>query len=124
MPEAAIYALVWHFGDSFLTPTWQWKDSAGVAKNITGYLASLKVRDSAGLELLHLDSDTNGGLSIPTGTDGKVVPNATPALMAGGSITNVDGVYEYDVQVKSADGSIVKTLTRGAFRVDKEITDV
>ena len=124
MAEVADYPLVWHFGDTFSGLSWQWKDSAGATKNITGYTASLKVKTSAGTQVLYLDSSSQGGLSIPTGTDGKVVLNATPAQMASNG-TLVEGTsYEYDIQVKSSDGTIVQTFTKGKFRVDKQVTDV
>lgn len=122
MSEVVTYALAYHYGDSLTGITWQWKSSDGTAKNISGYVANLKVKAKDGTQVLSLSSPT-GGLSIPLGTDGKVVLNASPSIMTGGSL--VEGItYEYDIQVKSGDGSIVKTFTKGPFRVDKQITDV
>ena len=116
------YALTYHYGDSFSGITWEWRDSSNNPKDITGYLASLKVKDENGTEYLHLDSDSNGGLTV-VGASGQVVLNASPTLMTSGSL--VAGTnYEYDIQVKSSDGSIIQTLTKGPFRVDEEITDV
>ncbi len=122
MGEVSEYALVYHYGDNLTGITWQWKDSAGVDKNITGYGAALKVKTSDGTEVLSLSSPSNG-LTIPVGTDGKVVLDVTPALMTAGSLIEGE-TYEYDVQVKSGDGTIVQTLTKGPFRVDKQVTDV
>ena len=124
MSEVKEYPLVYHFGDSFDGITWQWKGSDGNAKDITGYLASLKVRNEDGDVVLHLDSDAQGGLSIPVGTDGKVVLSASPTVMASGALVDEAVTHEYDIQVKSSDGSIVKTLTKGPFRIDKQVTDV
>ena len=122
MTEVAEVALVYHYGDTFSGKSWQWKGSDGVDKDITGYLASMKVRTDEGAEVLSLSSPS-GGLTIPTGTDGKVVLNVTPAIMTAGQL--VEGVtYVYDIQVKSPDGTIVKTLTKGPFRVDTQVTDV
>lgn len=124
MAEVRDYPLVYHYGDSFDGISWQWKDSAGQAKDLTGYLASLKVKDAEDeSEKLHLDSSGQGGLSIPTPANGTVVLNASPTLMKSGSLVEGES-YLYDIQVKSSDGSIVKTLTKGVFRVDKQQTDV
>jgi hypothetical protein len=123
MAEVPEYALVYHYGDSFDGITWQWKDSAGIAKDISTYTADLKVKTDSGTEVLHLTSSPASGLSIPVGTDGKVVLSVSPTIMMAGTL--VEGTtYEYDVQVKSSDGSIIKTLTKGPFRVDKQVTDV
>lgn len=124
MAEVAEYAIVYHYGDTFDDPTSvQWKDSAGVAKDLTGYTADMKVKTAAGVEVLHLNTGTGGGLTIPTPANGTVVVNATPAVMTAGDL--VEGTtYLYDFQVKSADGTIVKTLIKGDFRVDAQITDV
>ena len=118
--EAPTYPMVYHYGDSFDGVTWEWRDSDGNTKSLTGYLASLKVKTEGGTEVLHLDSDAQGGLSIVSDV---VVLSASPTLMTAGDLVQ-DQTYLYDIQVKSSDGSIVKTLSKGPFRVDKEITDV
>lgn len=116
------YAFQYVYGDSF-TFTVTWNDSSGTARDITGYTADMKVRDrSSGAELLALS--IGSGLSIATGTDGKVTCSATPTIMKAGSLTNVDTIHDYDLQVRSSDGSILRTLLRGDFQVLKEFTDV
>lgn len=121
---AATYNIVYHYGDSLDGLSAQWLDSAGDAKDITGYLASMMAKDKITKDtVLQLDSDSLGGLQIIVGTDGTVTVNASPTLMRNQELE--EGVtYEYDLQVRSSDGSIVKTLIKGDFQVDNNVTDV
>ena len=120
---AAKHSFVYVFGDSFDIPGIVYQTSAGVAKDITGYTADMKIRSKAdGAELLHLF--IGNGLSIPTPTDGTTVIAATPTVMKAGSLVNEDVIHDYDLQIRSSDGSILVTLIKGDFVVEKEATDV
>jgi len=121
VPEVPDYPLAYHYGDTFSAPSWQWLDAAGAAQNITGYTASMKVKTDDGTEVLHLNT-ADGTLTIPTGTDGKVIPAATSVQMLAGSLQEEEA-YEYDIKVFGPAGEPVKTLTKGVFRVDKRVTD-
>ncbi len=118
---AAKYAFNWVFGDSF-DQTIVWKPG-GVIKDITGYTVDMKIRDAATNEtLLHLS--LSNGISIPLPLTGAIVIAATPTIMKNGSLVNKDVVHNYDLQIRSSDGSDLRTLLRGAVVVEKEYTDV
>jgi len=120
---AAAHAFRWTYGDSFdFTLTWS---PGGSPQDLTGYTVDMKVRNRATeVELLHLDTDTGGGLSIPTPANGQVVCAASPTVMLGGKLTNESKIHDFDLQVRSSDGSIIRTLIAGDFQVEKEVTDV
>lgn len=123
MPRVREKTLVYHYGDSWNSLAIVWKDSAGNPKDLTNYLASMHVRDETTDTLvLHLDSDVEGGLVV-TPAEGKVSTSATPTKMMGGSLVQGQ-TYDYDIQVKSQDGSIIRTLLKGKFVVDEEQTNV
>ncbi len=121
MPAAPVYALVHQFGDSFEGVAFVWRDSSGAPKPITGWLASMMVRDVDGVLLLHLDSDSQGGLQVD-GPNGGVLISASAAKMKSGKLA--PGNHFYDLQVKSPDALTVQTLVRGDFRCDSEVTNV
>lgn len=119
---AAEHAFKWVYGDDF-SFTVTWNDASGDPQDLTGYTANMKVRNAAtGAEMLHLY--VGSGLSIPTPANGQIVCAATPTLMKAGSLVNAEAVHDYDLQARSSDGSILRTLIRGAFQVQKEYTDV
>ena len=119
--EVAVYPIVYHYGDTFDGLSVQWKDSAGVANDLTGFVASMKVKNEDGTALLSLSSPSIG-MTIPTPANGTVVINAVPSLMIGSDLVEGE-TYEYDLQVKNAAGTVIKTLIKGPFRVDKQVTD-
>lgn len=124
MLEVPTLPLVYHYEDSFVGVEWQWTEDDDTPKSIAGYLASLMVRDADEVLVLHLDSDAQGGLQIPDGgLTGKVLANASPTKMTSGALVEGQS-YSYDLQVKSSDGSIRHTFTKGPFRVDRQVTDV
>lgn len=117
--------LDYYDGDSFSGVEVIWQDADGEPIDLTDFLASLQVKDSDGVEVLHLDSDESdgeGGLEIEA-EDGKVVVNANAQQMASGSLVAGE-IYNYDIQVKSEDGSTVRTLMFGKFSVHEQVTEV
>ena len=120
---AAKHSFNYVFGDSFDVPGIVWQTDAGVAKDLTGYTTDMKIRSRVnGAELLHLS--IGNGLSIPTPTNGTIVIAASPTIMKAGSLVNEDVIHDFDLQIRSSDGSILVTLIKGDFAVDKEVTDV
>jgi hypothetical protein len=120
---AGSHAFKWTYGDSLsFTVTWS---PGGTPQDLTGYTVDMKVRDkTSDEELLHLYSDTNGlSVSSPE-TDGKIVCSATPSMMKADGLINANVVHWYDLQVRSSDGSVIRTLIAGDFQVEKEATDV
>lgn len=110
------------YGDSFSGVSVVWKDANGTPINLTGYLASLQVRDENDVLVLHLDSAGQTGLTIDA-LNGKVSISATAPKMVGGTL--VQGtVYDYDLQVKSGDGNTIRTLLYGKFVVHEQATEV
>lgn len=120
---AAKHAFVYTYGDSFDVSGIVWQTSAGVANDLTGYTVDMKIRNKAtDAELLHLS--LGSGFSVPTPSDGTIVVAASPTIMKGGSLINDDVIHYYDLQVRSSDGSISRTLLMGDFVVQKQSTDV
>lgn len=122
--EVKLFPIVYHYGDTFEGLTVQWIADDGNPHDLTNYRTDMKIRDKVtGDTVLHLSSDTGEGLTIPDPTDGTVIVNGFPSIMTSGSLVQGES-YKYDLQVKSQDGSVVKTLIKGEFRVDPEQTDV
>lgn len=112
------YLLVYHYGDSFDDYKVIWKDAAGAAIDLSGYSAKFQVRDSAGVLVLELTSGAGLTISAAAGT---ITFDATPVMMTQSPSALVqDQKYKYDLQVST--GSAVKTLIKGDFWVDKQIT--
>lgn len=120
MPRVKTVTLYWHYGDTFDDLRVTWVDEDNLPINLTGYTATMKIKETpGGTAKLTLSSPT-GGISIPTPANGQIVFGATPTQMTAGTL--VAGIsYLYDLQVAS--GSDKKTLLRGSFIVDQEITD-
>lgn len=90
----------------------QWKDSAGVAVDLTGYTAELTIRDSSGTII----GETGSGITatITTGSglvEFTITDNAAAALPA--------GTHRYDIWVVSS-GGIDYPLLYGSFAVIPE----
>jgi len=114
--------LDYYAGDSLSGIEVVWEDSQGVPIDLTDYLASLQVKDSSGTILLHLDSDTETGLTIDE-ENGKVIVNATATKMAEADF-EPGSIYDYDIQVKSDNEETIRTLMFGKFVVHEQITQV
>jgi hypothetical protein len=114
--------LYYHYGDSWTDYAVVWKDSAGNPVNITGYTSALSIRDRTDdTEVLKLTQAADDGITL-TGASGKVELSATPTKMTSGDLEEGER-YNYDWQVKSADGSVKKTLLKGEVWVDEEQAD-
>lgn len=94
-----------------------WKDSAGVAVNLTGYTAKMQVRQSAASETVLLElSNTNGMLTITplTGTVTMVFSASTTA--------DIDWKRgKYDLEMTAVDGTVTRLL-EGEITVSREVT--
>lgn len=113
---AAQYDFEIEQGATLLKPI-VWKDSAGVAVNLTGYAAKMQVRQSASSPDVLLElSNTNGKLTITplTGTVTMVFSATTTA-----AIDWKRG--KYDLELTSADGTVTRLL-EGEITVSREIT--
>lgn len=94
-----------------------WKDENGVANDLTGYSARMKVKEST--------ADTVAVLSLVSPTDivlggvaGTVVITVDDVTMAGVE----ENTYVYDLELVSG-GGIVTRLIGGKFQVIAEVTD-
>lgn len=103
-------------GDSLNGLVFVWKNSSGVAKDLTGYTARLTIKNSSGTQLLQL---TNGSGLVLTGSEGKVEVEATPVQMAGA----VEGEHVWDLELTSSDLTIKRTIVGGRFVVSDGVTD-
>lgn len=121
MARVKIAHLVYHYGDSFDDYQVIWQDAAGVPINLAGYTATLRIRPTeshTGTLLLELTS-SGQGLSI-NASQGLVDFVATPTKMKSGTLVGGNR-YFYDLQVASP--AETKTLIKGQFWVDPEVTD-
>lgn len=113
--------LQYYYGDTFDDYVVTWKDNSGVAINLTGYTATMKIKTAAGgSTLLTLDSGVGNGLLIDA-PNGKITFFASPAKMKSGTLVGGQ-VYYYDLQVSNTGDADVKTLLEGEFWVKAEIT--
>lgn len=113
---AANYDFEIEQGATLLKPI-VWKDSAGVAVNLTGYTAKMQVRKSASSPDVLLEMSTTNGkiqLTPATGTITLVFSATTTA-----DISWTRG--KYDLELTSADGTVTR-LIEGEISVSREIT--
>ena len=123
MTRVLIEDLIYHYGDSFDDLIVVWQDASGVPISLSGYTATMRIRTApatTGTFLLELTSAVSGGLTIDA-PNGKITFAATPTKMKSGSLVQSQS-YFYDLQVSN--GSETKTLLKGKFWVDPEVTDV
>jgi hypothetical protein len=94
-----------------------YKDSAGVAINLTGYTAAMQLRSEpeSTTTALSLSSPSSG--IVITGATGLIAVHATAAQT--GAI--VEGIYYYDLEITSA-SSIVTRLIQGQITVSPQVT--
>lgn len=115
MAEVPTYPIVHQQGDSLIGISWQWKGVDGQPKDLTGYSASLKVfGEDDESPVLEFTDAVGEGLTLD-GPNGKVTLAASPSIITG---LSSETKYRYTIVVTSSDVSIVKTLTKGDFRVD------
>ena len=94
-----------------------YKDSAGVAINLTGYTAALQLRSepSDATAVLSLSSPSSG-IAI-TGATGLIAVHATAVQTA----AIQEGIYYYDLEITSGAG-IVTRLIQGQIVVSPQVT--
>lgn len=113
---AATYDFEIEQGSTLIKPI-VWKDSSGVAINLTGYTAKMQVRQSVSSTDILLElSTTNGKIAITpsTGTVTLIFNADTTAAIAWKR-------GKYDLELTSA-GGIVTRLIEGQITVSPEIT--
>ena len=113
---AAQYDFEIEQGATLLKPI-VWRDSAGVAVNLTGYTAKMQVRKSASSDEVLLEMSTVNGkiqLTPATGTVTLVFSAATTAALDWRR-------GKYDLELTSADGTVTR-LIEGEITVSREIT--
>jgi hypothetical protein len=96
--------------------TFVYKDSAGVAIDLTGYTAAMMVRDTYADTTTDLSLTSSSGITITplTGTlQVRATATQTAAIAAGS--------YVYDLEITSA-GSIKTRLVQGKITVSPEVT--
>lgn len=98
--------------------TMTYKDSAGVAINLTGYTARMKIRPAVGgAELVSLtDGGAANGITLG-GAAGTIRIQRTAALTAAYTFTR----GKYDLEIVSGAG-VVTRLVEGNVQVLQEIT--
>jgi hypothetical protein len=101
--------------DWFVTVVY--KDSAGVAINLTGYTAALQIRDTYADSTTDLSlTSPSGGITI-TGATGTIAIRATAAQTAAIAAGN----YVYDLEITSV-GGIVTRLIQGKISLSPQVT--
>tara|TARA_R110002111_G_scaffold175778_3_gene241340 strand:+ start:353 stop:712 length:360 start_codon:yes stop_codon:yes gene_type:complete len=100
-------------GDTF-SLEFTFKDSAGVAINLTGYTWKMDVKetDTSSGDIIADSSFTYSGTAA-----GLLTVTATAATMAG----VIGGLYVYDLQ--STTGGAVKTWIYGLFTINEDISE-
>ena len=113
---AASYDFQIEQGATLLKPI-VWKDSAGVAVNLTGYSAKMQIRQSASSTDVLLELSTaNSRISI-TALTGTITLIFSAAVTA--AIDWSRG--RYDLELTSSDGTVTR-LIEGQISVSKEVT--
>lgn len=114
--------LYYHYSDTFDDYQVIWKDGSGTPLNLTGYTATLRIKNTAGgTTALELNSSGGNGLVI-TPAAGLIDFQASSSKMKSGTLApNTKYVYDLQVALGTSD---IKTLIKGDFIVDAEITDV
>lgn len=90
----------------------------GSAVDITGWTARMQIRPSYQSQILiaNLDNALLGGITIPTGTDGKISIIIAASETADYSV--VDGVYDIEL----VNGATVVRILQGTVKLDPEVT--
>lgn len=93
-----------------------WKDSAGVAQDLTGYTARMQIRKSKSATTTLADMTTaNGGVTL-----GGVLGTITLALTAAQTAAMTSGGV-YDLELINGAGFVTRLL-EGAVTFSKEVT--
>lgn len=95
-----------------------WKDSDGVAQNLTGFSARMQVRDTT--------DDTDGSVLTLTTENSRIalggVAGTVSLLVDATTMAAIPATqYVYDLELVSS-GGVVTRLVQGTFVVDPEVT--
>ena len=110
-------SIYYHYGDNFNDIAVVWKDANGTPIDLTDYTSTFEAKDSSGNTVLKLIQ--GDGLTI-TAASGRVDLSASPTKMTSSTIQEGEK-YSYDWQVKSSDGSVIKTLLKGDLIIDAQV---
>lgn len=113
---AADYDILIEQGSTFILPI-VWKDSNGVAINVTGYTARMQVRKTVKSTDILISATTENGRIVLGGATGAVTVTI-PATITD-DITVKSAVY--DLEMVSASG-VVTRLIQGAVTISPEVT--
>ena len=114
-------ALIYMYGDSCDDYSVSWGDASGNPISLSGYTATMRIKAITGGgtgEPTVLTLSGGDGLTIDV-PGGKITFSATATKMTGGTLVQ-NTKYKYDLQVVS--GTEKKTLIKGDFFVDSEVT--
>ena len=102
-----------------LDETFTWKDSAGVAVNLTGYTARMQIRNERGGATLYetLTTVPTEGITLG-GAAGTIRIERTPVQT--GAYTFERGVYDIELTVTAT--GVVTRLIEGAVVVSRQVT--
>lgn len=113
---AASYDILIEQGATY-QQTFAWKDSDGVAIDITGYTARMQVRRSRSAETVLLEATTTNGYIVLGDALGTIAVTIPASITQ--DVTASRGVY--DLELVSA-GGIVTRLLEGSVEISKEVT--
>lgn len=94
-----------------------WKDSSGVAVNLTGYTARMQVRKTISATTPIITLTTENGRITLGGANGTITLNITATDTA--ALEQFAGVYDLELQSYSG---FVTRLLEGQVTVSKEVT--
>lgn len=114
--SAGFYDFYIEQGATFNQPL-VWKDSAGVAVNVTGYTARMQIRKTVSSSDVILALTTANGRITVGGSNGLITLLVSATDTA--ALTTFCGVY--DLEVISPTG-VVTRLLEGQVEISKEVT--
>jgi len=101
-------------GDSFSLQI-LYKDSSGSAVNLTGYTASMEIRNKPGGKILCATASDGDGITITSASGGQI------DILLPSSKTSLFTVPKAAYQFKIASSSTTTTLLYGWFLVEKSV---
>lgn len=100
-----------------LSKSFIWKDSAGVAVNLTGYTARMQIRREVNATTTYLSATNTNGKLVIDAANGKITLSLTDEETS--AFTWPTGVY--DLEVEASDGTVTR-LVQGTITISQEVT--